>query len=249
MPGARCTRSLVCNDKKAHERSHHGPPESPGIPRAMVLTASFVLSPVTGLFCHRRRQDASRRADASVGVSGPHDFAVRFSARRLQRRASTASRPAFVTIARAPLCWDGTAADIEVIWVFGKSEYFCKRGWTTISKIRKFDPTGKSVNACPIAEVSAGQAVGKVTDWKPDSNQAWRHCTRESLLGDTDLLADGSDEIADLFDGALQFFLRHPKMLCPAADGRWIIHGNMGAAAAILDSFKTNHERMSPSGA
>jgi hypothetical protein len=29
-------------------------PETPGIPRAMVLTVSFVLSPVTGLVCHRR---------------------------------------------------------------------------------------------------------------------------------------------------------------------------------------------------
>jgi hypothetical protein len=29
-------------------------PESPGIPYAMVLTASFVLSPATGLSCHRR---------------------------------------------------------------------------------------------------------------------------------------------------------------------------------------------------
>jgi hypothetical protein len=28
-------------------------PETPGIPRAMVLTVSFVLSPVTGLSCHR----------------------------------------------------------------------------------------------------------------------------------------------------------------------------------------------------
>jgi hypothetical protein len=41
----------------------------------MGLTVSFVLSPVTGLFvtvaCSFRRQ-----LDASVGASGPHDFAV-----------------------------------------------------------------------------------------------------------------------------------------------------------------------------
>ena len=52
-------------------------PESPGIPRAMVLTVSFVLSPVIGLFCHRRRRDTSRQLDASVEASGPHDFSVR----------------------------------------------------------------------------------------------------------------------------------------------------------------------------
>jgi hypothetical protein len=32
-------------------------PESPGIPRAMVLTVSFALSSVTGLFCHRHQQN------------------------------------------------------------------------------------------------------------------------------------------------------------------------------------------------
>jgi len=45
----------------------------------MGLTAYFVLSPVTGLVCHRHRRDAKhrRQLDASVGASGPHDFAVR----------------------------------------------------------------------------------------------------------------------------------------------------------------------------
>jgi hypothetical protein len=33
-------------------------PVQPGIPYAMVLTVSFVLSPVTGLCCHRRRRNA-----------------------------------------------------------------------------------------------------------------------------------------------------------------------------------------------
>jgi hypothetical protein len=33
-------------------------PETPGIPRAMVLTAYIALSPVTGLSCHRRPQEA-----------------------------------------------------------------------------------------------------------------------------------------------------------------------------------------------
>ena len=59
-------------------------PESPGIPRAMVLTVSFELSPVTGLVCHRHRR--FRRLDTSVGVSGPHDFAVRIGIARLARR-------------------------------------------------------------------------------------------------------------------------------------------------------------------
>ena len=52
-------------------------PESPGIPYAMVLTVSFALSRVTGLVCHPRRRSRLHRLDASVGASGPHDFAVR----------------------------------------------------------------------------------------------------------------------------------------------------------------------------
>src|SRR6266849_908859 len=62
-------------------------PERPAFPHAMVLTAYVVLL-VTGLFCHRHPQKCSLSApgradmpscelDASVGASGPHDFAVR----------------------------------------------------------------------------------------------------------------------------------------------------------------------------
>jgi len=61
MPGARCTRSLACKNKKAHEVVTTGSPEQPGIPRAMVLTVSFVISPVIGLSCHRRRRNHFRQ--------------------------------------------------------------------------------------------------------------------------------------------------------------------------------------------
>ena len=110
------TRSLVCKNKKHTSLSHHGHAGTPGIPRAMVLTVSFVLAPETGLSCLRHRRDAKhhRQLDISVGISGPHDFAVRGSpvfAKRLRRAkaplvsrrfASTASRLAFVTIASRP---------------------------------------------------------------------------------------------------------------------------------------------------
>src|SRR6476661_10626840 len=65
--------------QKAHELVTTGPPESPGIPCAMVLTVSFVLSPAIGLSCHRHpRELGSRELDAGVEASGPHDFTVRF---------------------------------------------------------------------------------------------------------------------------------------------------------------------------
>jgi hypothetical protein len=71
---------------RKHTSSHHG---HTGITRHSPhngFTAYFVLSPVTGLFCHRRLARLLARLDASVGASGPHDFAVRFSAVRQRRR-------------------------------------------------------------------------------------------------------------------------------------------------------------------
>jgi hypothetical protein len=57
MPGARCTRSLVRKVLVAHECSHHRYSRiHPAFPHAMVLTVSFVLSPVIGLCCHRRQR-------------------------------------------------------------------------------------------------------------------------------------------------------------------------------------------------
>src|SRR5947208_1071436 len=57
MPDARCTRGRVCS-KKSTRVSNHRYTASTGIPCTMVLTVSFVISPVTGLFCHRHSQDA-----------------------------------------------------------------------------------------------------------------------------------------------------------------------------------------------
>jgi len=71
-----------------------------------------------------------RQLDASVGASGPHDFAVRQPHRPSSAPpASTASRSAFRDVAQRPsVVRDGGV--IRVIWAFGKSEYFCKEGWT-----------------------------------------------------------------------------------------------------------------------
>jgi len=114
-PGARCTRSLACEMSKAHERGHHRFTEQSGVSCAMVLTAYSALSPVTGLFCHRRLQVTTCKLDASVGASGPHGFAVRLKPRSsCEAKASTASRPTFVTMANAPLS-GGTGEVLEVI--------------------------------------------------------------------------------------------------------------------------------------
>jgi hypothetical protein len=104
MPGARCTRSLVCSVLVAHECSHHGcTGKHPAFPHAMVLTVSFVLSPVIGLSCHRRLRinaclnpvgpTCHRRLDAGVEASGPHDFTVRISIVRRRAVQSLTGNP------------------------------------------------------------------------------------------------------------------------------------------------------------
>jgi hypothetical protein len=146
----------VLAKKHTSKRVHRN---RPAFPHAMVLTVSFALSPVIGLVCHRHQRIKARhcpvglthlrRLDAGVEASGPHDFAVRWhrlssarlviahgfneSALRSRRAqnaaASTASRPASVTMANAPL-WDGTAAGIDLIWDQWKQEYFSREDWT-----------------------------------------------------------------------------------------------------------------------
>jgi len=71
MPGARRTRSLACRMKKAHERRHQQVrQDNPAFPAQLVLTAYNALSPVTGLFCHRRfcGNCFPRKLDTSAGV-------------------------------------------------------------------------------------------------------------------------------------------------------------------------------------
>jgi hypothetical protein len=131
MPGARCTRSLVRKVDKHTSVVTTSSPEHPAFPHAMVLTAYFALSPVIGLFCHRRWRKlsstnltpASRRQDHTTSPSATE---------RVRQCASSVHRiPPRVRDDRdTPLMWDETAEVIEVIWVRRESEYFCKWGWT-----------------------------------------------------------------------------------------------------------------------
>jgi hypothetical protein len=81
----------------------------------MVLTVSFVLSPVIGLFCHRRSASCPAKLDASVEASGPHDFAVRYRAIR-QRHTQRPPHPApnVRDDRETPLCRTGWNQNITV---------------------------------------------------------------------------------------------------------------------------------------
>jgi hypothetical protein len=83
----------------------------------MVLTVSFVISSVTGLFVTvARKKLASHELDASTGASEPHDFAVRNKRfrpaclRPPDAVASTASHPNVRDDHDTPLWRGGMAA-------------------------------------------------------------------------------------------------------------------------------------------
>src|SRR2546423_8918176 len=148
MPGARRARSLACKIKKHTSIVTTVTPETPGIPRAMVLTVSFVLFPVTGLVCHRRQRKYFRRLDASVGASEPHDFAVRLTCCSSKApSASTASRPAFVTIASRPsLGRDGAGYSFDL--GHSGTEIFLQTGLDTpnhVDRVQEIRPCAPAV--------------------------------------------------------------------------------------------------------
>jgi hypothetical protein len=130
MPGARCTRSLACEIDKSTRASHHRFTETVRHSLRDGFNGSFVLSPVTGLFCHRRRRNCFRQLDASVGASGPHDFAVRIGIARLAT-PTRPSRPAPNVrgdCAYAPLSGAGRRKLVAVICPTAQAEYFCEGG-------------------------------------------------------------------------------------------------------------------------
>jgi hypothetical protein len=124
MPGARCTRSLVCaiGSKYAHEYSQRATGNHPTFPHAMVY-GLFRALPGDRLSCHRRYADrsanltpASRRQDHTSSPSAASN------ARQARRRVHRIP-PRVRDVASRPSEWDGTAVDIEVIWVGGQAVF------------------------------------------------------------------------------------------------------------------------------
>jgi len=105
MPGAWRTRSLVCKGGK-HTSSHHRHAETVRHSLCNGLAAASCSPRSAGLVSLRRLARSSlARLGASVGVSGPHDFAVRPTS--LVSRCQGVHRiplPTSVTIAIRTLC-------------------------------------------------------------------------------------------------------------------------------------------------
>jgi len=140
MPGACCTRGLVCNGTRKCAHEHTGTAGALRHSLRNGLTAYAALSLETNSFClHRCRLDGAidpvgpnspPTAWHQPRVPEPHGFAVRCNAGHLARRArsrenppceqhlapdaaaSTASRPAFVTTRDPPLLSRRDSAEI-----------------------------------------------------------------------------------------------------------------------------------------
>src|SRR5260221_13926890 len=123
---------------KSTRVSNQGHTASAGIPCTMVLTVSFVLSPVTGLFCHRHfaghvprtLAPASGRQDHTTSPSVAASF-VRVLFPRLTLPRPSHPAPNVRDDRERPSCGCGTGERKPLIWVRRKAEYFCNRDWTT----------------------------------------------------------------------------------------------------------------------
>src|SRR6266480_2648208 len=84
-PGARCTRGLVCKYVRRNAHEHTGSAEAIRLSLRNGFTAYSVLSPATGLFCHRRQRillpanltPASGRQDHTAAPSATSVFVQR----------------------------------------------------------------------------------------------------------------------------------------------------------------------------
>jgi hypothetical protein len=105
-----------------------------------------------------------RELDASVGASGPHDFAVRcnISRRRAGDRSRGQKNPPCDPLARktlprpphpvpnvrddrdTPLLWDGMRRVLEVIWGLRKQKYFCKQDWTAQIRLKSHNKSPRT---------------------------------------------------------------------------------------------------------
>jgi hypothetical protein len=77
MPGARCTRSLAWEMEKPHEQSHYRYAETNRHSPRNGFNGFLRALPGDRALLPPSLADITRKLDASVGASGPHDFAVR----------------------------------------------------------------------------------------------------------------------------------------------------------------------------
>src|ERR1700738_795815 len=147
MRGARCARSrawCVVNTRVSHH-GHTG--KRPAFPAQWFYSLYRALPGDRACLPPSPRRINPAKLDASVGASGPHDFAVRIRIARL----ATPTRPSHPAsnvrgdCAYAPLSGAGRLKLLAVICPTAQAKYFCKKGWTGFRARLLICPSGKSL--------------------------------------------------------------------------------------------------------
>jgi hypothetical protein len=118
----------MCIKKCAHEHTGSAETLRPSLRNG--FTTYFALS-LAAMLCHHRPREAlaSQELDASIGASGPHDFAVRAGTTRQPCRPRPPHpAPRFVTIASRPFCRGGTAGACKDDLPDGRNGIFLRGG-------------------------------------------------------------------------------------------------------------------------
>src|SRR6202023_314095 len=105
IPGARCTRGLVCKKcTKKRTRAYRFSGGNPAFPAQWFYGLFRALPGDRAFLPPSPAKVAFRELDASVGASGPHVFAVRFSAVRYRRICVHRIPPRVRDDREPPLC-------------------------------------------------------------------------------------------------------------------------------------------------
>src|SRR6266566_9995676 len=170
--------------KKSTRVSNHRYTASTGIPCTMVLTVSFVISPVTGLFCHRHFAGIIPRTLAPASGRQDHTTSPSASAPLVLRRCRVhrIPYPTSVTIAIRPSCGNGTARVVSLIWGKREAEYFCAQGWTGFRARRPICPSGSHTMVSCLEELT--RAVPQGTSLRGANGS--RECAPDDRLRDED---------------------------------------------------------------
>ena len=115
-------------NKKAHELVTTGTQGRPAFPHAMVLTAYSVLSPVTGLSCHRRFADHPQNLTPASGRQDHTALPYALASLVLRRRRVHRIPPHVRTIAKRPFSKGGTGRSSKDDLPDGTIEIFLRGG-------------------------------------------------------------------------------------------------------------------------
>ena len=132
-----------------------GAPEHPAFPAQWfyglfrALPGDRACLPPSPADCSANLTPASGRQDHTTSPSAWVPFVS-------DTATSTASHPAFVTIAKRPSDRDGMCESIKLFLPNGEAKYFSRQGWTANSQN---SPTGKSPRAPCIFELKASRST------------------------------------------------------------------------------------------